>query len=470
MTGLFSAINSATAGLRAIQTDLKLVSDNVARADDPTRTRHSVARQTGPSGAIVGVSFQRRTDNALQAQLNQAIASDAGGSTRNAYLSRVGEALGTAFGEPPLQVAMQQFAEAWRSLQTTPESNTAQLQVIQLGERVAREVQRTANSVEQIDTDIRTDIGKSVDELNRMLGEIDRLNTEIVAHGNEGAVGNEMRDQRDAMVRDLNRLIGARTLEQPNGELTVFTSDGLLLLDSEPAQFSYDGANAVRMVTAQDRDIDVHFSEGKIGALLDMVRDGSQESPPQPPSKIGHQEVIRKLRSQLDAVVEAFTGPTQTGQPTSFADAYDNASPVETGELNSGFFVGTNRFDVQVNPSLLDGTKSLKAAAIEDAAEAVTIAGRTFSVDGVEATNASYTDFVSATMGYWSDAARVAEEESARFTETKELLEIRFQSKVGINLDEEIAQLQMLQTSYAASARVIQVTNTMFNALESIVS
>ena len=119
MTGLFSALSSATAGLRATQANLKLVSDNVARADDPTRTRHSLTNVTDPTGQITGVNYSRRTAQALAAQLNQSIAEEASTDVRDKYLTRVSEALGTHTGTPALLTAMQQFSEAWRGLQTT---------------------------------------------------------------------------------------------------------------------------------------------------------------------------------------------------------------------------------------------------------------------------------------------------------------------------------------------------------------
>jgi flagellar hook-associated protein 1 FlgK len=46
----------------------------------------------------------------------------------------------------------------------------------------------------------------------------------------------------------------------------------------------------------------------------------------------------------------------------------------------------------------------------------------------------------------------------------------RYQSDVGVNLDEEIANLQVLQNAYAASARLLTVIDTMYDTLESAVA
>jgi flagellar hook-associated protein 1 FlgK len=46
----------------------------------------------------------------------------------------------------------------------------------------------------------------------------------------------------------------------------------------------------------------------------------------------------------------------------------------------------------------------------------------------------------------------------------------RYQTDVGVNLDEEIANLQIVQNAYAASARLLTVVQDMFDTLQNAVS
>jgi flagellar hook-associated protein 1 FlgK len=46
----------------------------------------------------------------------------------------------------------------------------------------------------------------------------------------------------------------------------------------------------------------------------------------------------------------------------------------------------------------------------------------------------------------------------------------RFQADVGVNLDQEIANLQIVQNAYAASARLLTVVQQMFDQLQNAVS
>jgi flagellar hook-associated protein 1 FlgK len=47
-------------------------------------------------------------------------------------------------------------------------------------------------------------------------------------------------------------------------------------------------------------------------------------------------------------------------------------------------------------------------------------------------------------------------------------LQSRLQSETGVNLDEELSNLTIYQNAYAASARVISIVQTMYDALMNI--
>jgi flagellar hook-associated protein 1 FlgK len=51
-----------------------------------------------------------------------------------------------------------------------------------------------------------------------------------------------------------------------------------------------------------------------------------------------------------------------------------------------------------------------------------------------------------------------------------QMIEQRYQEETGVNLDEELANLQLLQNAYAASARLITVIQTLFDTLQAAVS
>jgi len=284
----------------------------------------------------------------------------------------------------------------------------------------------------------------------------------------QGDTANTVLDKRDALVTELNKYVGVRTMERPDGRLAVYTNNGLTLVDASATKLSYDGANITIPNGNGSLDVSSHFSNGSLGAMRDMLYDGSQVKPATTASSSPTSEIFRKLRDQLDSYANAFTSATKAGEPTSFADAY-NASPTVNGEQDQAFFIGTDRYTFALNESLVDGTKSVKTAAIGTVLNALNATGRSFSADGLRRTDSTYIGMASSITANVSTISSDVTTQS-KYTQTSyDTLSERLSSKNGVNIDTEIALLQQLQTSYSASARVLQVTNTMLDALEAIV-
>ncbi|MDR6773391.1 flagellar hook-associated protein FlgK [Azospirillum sp. BE72] len=466
---LFAALNSATAGLRTVQASVKLVSDNIAQANDPTRTRHTAQQSVDASGQVISTTYRREVDKALMAQVMDLTARDGGSQATATYMQQLGDLMRTTNGTPLLNDYADKFQAAVKTLATSPEDETAQYQLVQAADNFSREIRRVSEGVEQLDRDMKTDITKSVDTVNDLLKQINTINNDTVSLLGQGSAANAVADKRDGLIRELSTYMPVRTVERPDGRLAIFTPSGLALVDAQPANLSYDGGNINLQVGNQVTSINNHLTAGKLGSLIQMRKDGSTTEPPTPASGDPAAEIVRKLRSQLDEYAKAFTGPTRPGEPTSFADAYDESAPAADGEQINQFFTGNDRFTIAVNAKLVDNTAKIKRTAIDGMVTAINASGRNFSADGLQLKDTSYSAMGSAITGTWMAAAKTANTASESNKASMQLLSERYQSQTGVNIDEEIAQLQQLQTSYQASARVMQVANAMFDALEAVV-
>lgn len=465
---LFGALNSATAGLRLIQSNVKLVSDNVTEADNPTRTRHILQKTTDATGRVQVATYTRQTDTALRIKLEESTARKGTETTRSEYLKKIGDLLGAGSGAPQLTELAQKFSDTWRELETTPESDTVQRDVIQSGDRLANEIRRVSQGVEDLDRDLQDKTQDGITELNKILKQVDNINKDIVYVHSRGEPTDDLADQRDALLQKVNELVGVRVLEREDGRVAVFTTGGLSLIDAEATQLDYNGRDIV-ISNAPANTVNQQMREGRLAALLEMRADGSQQTPPAPVSQRPATEIIRKLRDQLDTLANSFTLPAAEGQPAGFNEAY-NAAPTLEGELQYRFFSGTDRFTIAMSEHLLTGEAKIKTGAIVAVTEAVTTSLRTFEADGLTMSETSYAGFANGIVGLWSTASKSLSETAQVATETHRLMEVRYHSEVGVNIDEEMAHLQVLQTSYSATAHVVQTINAMFDALERVVS
>jgi flagellar hook-associated protein 1 FlgK len=568
---LTAALNSAISALRVNQAAVQLISTNVAHANDPNYTRKTLQTQDivygGNQGADVIVSgYQSSISVQLRKQV-EAQTADAGATdASNEYLSRVQDLLGTSADQSTLTNLMNSFTSAWQSFQSEPDSSAAQQSVIGAGQQVADAIHTVASGLDQINTDAKTDIGQSVDQLNDLLKQIFQVNLQLkTAPANSSATAN-LTDSRDNLVKQIAQYVDVRTVERDDGSVSLFTSSGLQLLDGAPSLFSYNGTNVTEV--GNSTPVDSQLSGGRIHALLNFVQDSSGTN--KPVNMDPATSVVQKLRSQLDMMVSALTGTS--GTPPSLAAAYNGAtgsqrvsasysttvkaSPssmqyttvslsgtLQTGdvfsvsvngkaysytatdndtsldqiaaqlaaqvnsdttlgvtaiggtgslqlvangtnqpftvqtsvnsqvpELSDGFFTGTNRYDFQVNSALLDGSLQLKKNSASDVVNALTASNRNFMATGIALTGVSYSGMMTGVVGTSISGAKSVSDQAQFNSDSLNMSQQRYQTDVGVNLDEEIANLQIVQNAYAASARLLTVVQDMFDTLQNAVS
>ncbi|WP_374372700.1 flagellar hook-associated protein FlgK [Dongia sp.] len=568
---LTGALNAAVSSLRVNQANIQVLSANIAHVNDPNYTKKTISRESiflgeNQVGGVSVSGYASAVNESLRKQWESLIAKDGTTSAQNKYMEQLQSILGTTTDQAALPTLYTQFLTAWQTLQSSPDSDAAQTAVIRYGEQLAEEIGRISAAVDAIDSDVKTDIEQSVDDFNGLLEELFAVNLRLRSSSAGGAEQTELIDQRDNLVRQISQYADIRTVERENGAIAVFTSAGLSLVDGPPSRFTYNGTNLVR-TEDPTQPVDLLLREGKLRALLDFRLDNSAKG--QPVSSDPATEVIRKIRSQLDAVVSALT--TTIGSSTTFSAAYDaagqslriessfqtsiEASPSsaqhttvsfhgdlrpgdifevevngkifsytaketdtsldqiasslaslinsdttlgvtaingvgslqlvagaadtpftvltrangELPELRSGFFTGTDRYTFQVNQALLDGTQQLKKNAANGVVNALNSTDRTFNAAGIAISGVSYKGIFTGIVGTSIVNAKFIADQSKFNAESVAQTETRYQADVAVNLDEEIANLQVLQNAYAASARLLTVIQQLFDTLQAAV-
>ncbi|MDD3446490.1 MAG: flagellar hook-associated protein FlgK [Zavarzinia sp.] len=448
---LNGAMNVALTGLLATQSAMQVVGGNVSNATNPDYTRKSQTVTSTANGVLV-TSVDRATDEALAKDL-LAYTSLAGQTSAQAtYMEKLSTLMGGSNGAANLATAVEDFTSAWTVLQATPDNSTAQANVVAKAQALADTVNRIIDGIDSVDSEVQDATADAVDRINDLLTRIDGLNDEITA-GKGSATGTlDLEDRRDAAVRELAGLVDVKTIARADGGLAVYTAGGLTLVDQAAVRFAYDGTDVTRAGGTQS--LNDSFRSGELAGLLALREPGA--------STEAGTSAIAELRAQVTAFAALFTDPAAGG----FAATYDGATTA-TGELATDFFVMTGS-TLSVNPALLDGSASLKQAAIADVQTALDSGSRSLVVGGLTVSGKDYAGLAAAiTTGLTTDVAAVTNKaDLAEATRTEALT--RFESSVGINMDAELANLQVLQNAYAASAKVMQAVNQLYNDLFAI--
>ncbi|MFW5679637.1 MAG: flagellar hook-associated protein FlgK [Pseudomonadota bacterium] len=156
-----------------------------------------------------------------------------------------------------------------------------------------------------------------------------------------------------------------------------------------------------------------------------------------------------------DFVTEASDDPTQLSvradivdQPMALASAVLDVDPADLGATTLGG-VGDNR-----------GVQAL-AAALDRPVTAI-------AQGGLPETKVSMRNYLADIVGYQAVRAEQAGRAAANDRILSEELEFRKSSVSGVNVDEEMAHLMVLQQSYSASARIITIADRLLDELLSI--
>lgn len=449
---LNGAMSAALSGLNAHQRALQIVSANVANAQNPDYTRKTVGfqAQAYPGQGVVTVAVSRATDAALAQDLVAYTALAGQTGVQADYMKRLSTLFGTSGGSADLAGATEAFTSAWAVLQATPDNTQAQADVIAKATALADTINRMSQGVEAIDTQIQADTAGTVEDINDILRDLDRLNHSIIAGRREQGDTVEMEDQRDALVLKLSGLIDVKTIGRSDGGLAVYTAGGTTLVDQTATELAYDGTVITRAGDTQP--LNGAIRSGRLAGLLALRADGPSAEP--------GRGTIDELRDQLAGFAGMFTDTTAG----TFAAAYDAATPTLPGELAGGFFV-MNGTSLAVNPALLAGTATVKQAGIVAGNDALVDASRAFAATGISVAGEDYSGIASAITATLSRDVGAVTTKANLSEATRGEAQTRFAAAVGVNMDEELANLQVLQNAYAASARVMQAVNQLYDDL-----
>jgi len=469
--GIFGAIASAANGLRILPSGVQPALDGTPRPAEAAAAAVAAlpaAADPLPLPAADGAAATpRRIDGPLRTQISDIAARQGAALLRNGVLQEVGGLFaGGSDGQPDLGSAYGTFIKAWQALAGNAGDPAGQQAVINQGDVLAATVRTVAAGVEQLAARLGDDVASGLADLNQTLVAIHRENRIIFGQTALKQPADEAEARRDQLVAKVVALTGANVFARENNGVALFTATGQPLLDQGPVRFS--SAASRQPAPAGAVPADGRITDGSLGALLGLAADGSRQMPPQRVDGDPGREVVRKLRSQLDLVAATVLGRSRANQPTAFADAYDGASPAVPGQLISGFFAGSNRLTLAVNPDLLSGKKTLKTAAAAPAAASLAAGGRQFTGDGVALTGSSYGTLAAAVAASWTGAAQSAGRTAQVAEAANALMAVHSRGSGSIDLQSEVGSLQVLQTAFGTTGQIGRALGDLLGAFDQI--
>lgn len=477
---LSSAINAARSGLQVSSLRAETVATNVANATTPGYVRRSINLSEivlgGTSAGVRSDGVARASDTAIKAQRRELTSDVAQASVLASTWKSISDRIGSTSGGDGLFKTFADFETALSRAVATPESTSAAAGLLQAAQNITDELNNLSDMVTTQRAEADREIGNGVDVVNSALKEVERLNGRLSGINRNSSEAAALMDERQRVLDTIAEYLPIQSVERDHGTIDVLTTEGVFLVAGRARELQFapsaafgpnetlasgdlsgltvDGVNLTPGAASFGA-----VSGGLFGALFNL-RDQDLPALSQQLDTIASQLISRLSDDTID--------PTKTpGDPGLFID---------TDTLGGAGLAGRISINAAVDPGqggalwrLRDGIGAAAPGApgnqailkgIFDAFTAVQAVGAAGFQGSFSATE------MAAQIASNSGQARIYNESVLSSTETQYniLLEAE-QSETGVDIDNQLQDLMLIEQAYAANARVIEIAGQMINTL-----
>lgn len=478
------ALNNALSGLRSASTQADLIANNVSNALTPGYARREAILSpaiVGGEGLGVQVTGVLRAANPVATESRRLAEASFGDADLKASVqNRLANVIGEPGAPNALATAADRLDAALAAAGDTPESAP----LLNAAARAAADYVSSVNAVAAAAATLRTEadasIAKQVTIVNGALKKVQSINAEISAREISGGDTSALQDQREGLVREISSLIPLKSVKRDGGQIALFAKNGAQLLDGRAAELSFSptrvvtpdltvGSGSLSGIALNGSPIPI--GQGGDGGLLDggslsaafEVRD----------------VILPAFAADLDAFAADLITRTQglVGDPTLgagdaglFTDAGAAFAPSEVVglasrlQLNPAVDISTGGDPSFLREGLLstapgDPGQNGVLRAIQDALLAPT------SSSGSLTGEKSAAGFAAEISSRVISDAFVAEETSTFRLSQLQVLQDAETSMTGVDTDQELSRLLVVEQAYAASAKVVEVIDQLMERL-----
>ncbi len=447
-------LSIGASGVRAYQTALSAISENVANASTAGYTRRTVTIEQvqGSAGSSIyynnytGFSGSRvssigRAYNVYQAADARSAASEAGAAAaRLTWLTSAQTALGddaTGVGQSATAVF-----NAGDTLASNPGSTSNRQAFLNAIDQTAGAFRTTAGNLATVSSGIASNATTTVQSVNAALTQLDKINIQL--RGSEaGAEGQaNLLDQRDRVLGTIAGNLAIDVSYADNGSATVSVAGGGTTL---VAADHSTGTNA-RLTLATDAN--GRLTLGTIGQGVSTTITGAGGAIGGLISSAG---TVADRRQSLDTLARDFATQLDTWQASGTTAAGAAGAPLLTGTTAASLTLATS--DPVAVATARGGTANGNLLALSDLRTSTGIEARWGAIvtdQGQLVANATTeSDAASAR----SDAATTA-----------------LAATTGVDLDTEAAELIRYQQAYSGAAKVIQVARETLQSILDVIT
>ncbi|TGD61868.1 flagellar hook-associated protein FlgK [Tabrizicola sp. WMC-M-20] len=464
--GLSSSLSIASSGLRAQQSWADTTARNIANADTAGYVRKDTAFYTR-GGSVEVSAIRREVDATLDRMDRSATSRLARQQTLADGVSAYTAILGQPDDETSPVTALNRFQLALFSLANTPGSPAVQRSALDSATALARTLNEASTRLADVGREVALGINYDITDLNETLYRVASLNQQISRAAPDSIGMAELQDEMGRLIDRVSGFADVRVTQGRDGTSNLFTSGGTeLVIGQRVSDIRHDTATG----TLFAGDIDITpgragtrgFDNGSLGGLF-ALKD----------------QTLPAFQLQLDemarVLVTGFAGADASiaaGTAGLFTDGGAAFDPVNLTGL-----AGRIEVNAAVDPAqggtltrMRDGVGTLIPGDAGDAAQ-VTAFLAVFDqpltiAPGAGLGTGMTLQAYAVTMVTSQQTARTdAQAAQAAIAISAETIAASRQNLQGVNIDDELQKLLLIQQSYAANAKMMTAVTQMMDTL-----
>ncbi|MFP7674724.1 flagellar hook-associated protein FlgK [Marivita sp. S0852] len=477
---LSGALSNAISGLTANTIGTSTLSANVANALNENYGRRTVNLTTNVNQSYGGVrvtQIERFSDPVLNHQKRLASASFAEKQTLSKFSVEFENLWGSVDTITSMSKKLTKFETALLSASSDPSSDIRLRAVGQAADTLANGIKSASKGVQAVRTTADHQIASAVDTINTQLSQLERLNIDIMSARHRGQDMLSLIDSREKILNDLSEFIPLRVIERDSGAIAIFSNQGRTLLDVKATQFNFTKSQIIQpemtiengllsdlteINVTNSISLENMFSGGKLSALFE-VRD----------------TIAPRSQARLDAIAREMIERFGHGGGDNTITPGDLGVFTDAGAVfNASNEVGLAS-RLSLNENLLpesnelfkwrDGLYATTIGAVGNSSLLEDIRGQILSqrlpssaILGLTAKTLighveNFSEFIASNRNETTEATDLARQQFDMYNQAH--------AKNGVNSDEELQKLIILEKSFAANARIIQVVDEMLTDL-----
>jgi flagellar hook-associated protein 1 FlgK len=485
------ALLTSLSSLHALGQQTNLISNNIANANTPGYQQEIINQSelvgNGIGSGVISGQISVLANQTASAAANQATSLASYSKQMSSTLSTYATTLGQASDSTSLSSQLTAFTSALTALSASPSTGAAQTAAVTAAQGLAGTFNSLSGAISSGREQADQGIAASVADANQILNQLAQNETSRAVAAANGQPTAAFENQRAQLLSSLSSDLPIKTLQNGNGSITVTTDQGTTLYDGSVHSLSF---KATPIIPSNMR-VTADAPNGMTGGLSQVTVDGQPISTSQSGSIAANLQLrdvtLTGFSNQLDSLAGNLIATFQTADPTVAAGTSGlftaGGSALDTANSASIAGLASN---ISVNP-LVDASQGGAAWRMRDGVRAsaqstatnsnTTVIGFVNALQSSQSATAigglpaasSLTDALSQVAGQQQNASTTWTGLNTSRTQQASDAQTAVNNATGVNIDDQMQRLLIVQQSYQASAEVIQTASAMINSLLSTI-